>query len=93
LYLELLKQCLTRILFPDRSLVGDLVKTSAPVSADRCQGKDWPTEAETMVGLLRLNNLEACIVNVLEHGVLGDLVETGVSRRSLNLDACRIEGL
>jgi len=33
-----------------------------------------------MVGLLRLDSLQACIVNVLENGIPGDLVETGVWR-------------
>lgn len=48
--------------------------------ADRIQGKDWPTDAETMVGLLRLNSLQGCVVNVLENDIQGDLVETGVWR-------------
>ena len=43
-------------------------------------GLDWPAEAETMIGLKRLNNLQDCIVDVLENGVAGDLVETGVWR-------------
>jgi O-methyltransferase len=40
----------------------------------------WPVEAETMIGLMRLDNLEHCIVRVLRDGVPGDLVETGVWR-------------
>jgi hypothetical protein len=43
-------------------------------------GQDWPTEAFTMVGLRRLDNLQDCIVTALEEGVQGDLVETGVWR-------------
>ena len=43
-------------------------------------GKDWPPEAETMVGLARLENLEACIRTVVADGVPGDLIETGVWR-------------
>jgi hypothetical protein len=80
LYLDLLKRCLTRVLFPDRNLHYDLTTTSPLTVADRVQGKDWPTEAETMVGLLRLNSLQACIVNVLENDIPGDVVETGVWR-------------
>jgi hypothetical protein len=53
LYLELLKKCLTRVLFPDRSLHHDLESTSRQNLSDRYEGKDWPTEAETMVGLRR----------------------------------------
>jgi O-methyltransferase len=46
----------------------------------REEGLDWPGEAETMVGLKRLDNLEVCITNVLRQGVPGDLIETGVWR-------------
>ena len=46
----------------------------------REEGLDWPGEAETMIGLKRLNNLEACVTNVLQQGIPGDLIETGVWR-------------
>jgi len=46
----------------------------------REEGRDWPAEAETMVGLKRLENLEAIIVDVFRRDVPGDLVETGVWR-------------
>lgn len=48
--------------------------------ARRDAGRDWPAEAETMVGLRRLENLEALIVDLVDSGVAGDLVETGVWR-------------
>lgn len=46
----------------------------------RLEGRDWPLEAETMVGLKRLDNLQYCITDVLQRQVPGDLVETGVWR-------------
>ena len=46
----------------------------------REEGRDWPSEAETMIGLRRLDNLQECIVPVLHDGVPGDLIETGVWR-------------
>lgn len=46
----------------------------------RAEGHDWPLEAETMVGLKRLDNLQYCITDVLRQGVPGDLIETGVWR-------------
>jgi O-methyltransferase len=46
----------------------------------REEGRDWPQEAETMIGLRRLDNLQACCEDVLEHGVSGDFIETGVWR-------------
>lgn len=48
--------------------------------ARREQGWDWPPEAETMVGLKRLNNVQECITDVLRSGVPGDIMETGVWR-------------
>jgi len=46
----------------------------------RREGRDWPPEAETMVGMLRLDNLERCIAEVIRQEVPGDLIETGVWR-------------
>jgi O-methyltransferase len=46
----------------------------------RRNGRDWPPDAETMIGLRRLDNLQACITDVLEQGVPGDLIETGAWR-------------
>ena len=43
-------------------------------------GEDWPSEAETMIGSARLDNLHDCVRTVLEQGVPGDFIETGVWR-------------
>lgn len=43
-------------------------------------GKQFPREAETMVGLARLDNVQQCVLDVLERNVPGDLMETGVWR-------------
>jgi hypothetical protein len=48
--------------------------------AVRAAGLDWPAEAETMVGLFRLDNLQHCIIDILRRGVPGDFIETGVWR-------------
>ena len=48
--------------------------------AARAEGLDWPEEAETMIGLRRLQNLQDCIIDVLTNDVQGDLIETGVWR-------------
>jgi hypothetical protein len=80
LYLDLLKKCLARVLFPDRSLRPDLMSTTGQLLAERKEGRDWPTEAETMVGLRRLENLQSCVIDVIETGTPGDLVEAGAWR-------------
>jgi len=48
--------------------------------AARNEGKDWPANAETMVGLKRLDNIQFCIRRVLEKNIPGDFIETGVWR-------------
>ena len=46
----------------------------------RSQGLDWPAEAETMIGMKRLDNVDFCVRSVLERGIPGDFIETGVWR-------------
>jgi len=46
----------------------------------RAEGRDWPPEADTMIGLRRLDNLESCMRDVLADDVHGDMIETGVWR-------------
>lgn len=46
----------------------------------RAEGRDWPADAETMIGLQRLDNLQDCLTDVIEDGVPGDVIETGVWR-------------
>jgi len=46
----------------------------------REEGRDWPTRAETMIGLRRLDNLQECIETVVADDVPGDLLEAGIWR-------------
>lgn len=46
----------------------------------RRRGWDVPPTARTMIGLKRLENLEFCVKDVLQQGVPGDFIETGVWR-------------
>jgi len=46
----------------------------------REEGSIWPGYADTMIGMKRLDNLQACIETVLRDGIEGDLIETGVWR-------------
>lgn len=81
LYLDLLKRCLTRSLFPDSSIISG--PSPHPTKFDpalRLDGRDWPSEAETMIGSIRLDNVHKCVVDALDRGVPGDLVEAGVWR-------------
>ncbi len=40
----------------------------------------WGLFAYTMIGLPRLNNIQACVEDVIRNGIEGDLIETGVWR-------------
>ncbi len=43
-------------------------------------GQDWPSRAESMIGLKRMDNLRECIEQIVRDDVPGDLIETGVWR-------------
>jgi hypothetical protein len=47
---------------------------------DRAEGKDWPLDGLTMVGLRRLDDLQACVESIVGEGVPGDLIEAGAWR-------------
>jgi O-methyltransferase len=104
LYLHLMKQCLTRMLWRERyrpmstsasgwrrlvlrplqSLLRHVNMEMVYLEPDRRErrqeGHDWPLEAETMIGLKRLDNLQDCVTSVIQNHVPGDLIETGVWR-------------
>ncbi len=61
--------------------LGFILVRDAKFNADiRAIGHDLPPEAETMMGLKRLDNIHYCIERVIKERVLGDLIETGVWR-------------
>jgi hypothetical protein len=47
---------------------------------DRLEGRLWPSYADTMIGMHRLNNIQYCFERVVHDGIPGDLIETGVWR-------------
>lgn len=57
-----------------------LVRERPLVVEHRQVGLDHPPDAETMVGIARLDNLQHCITTALEDEVPGDLLEAGVWR-------------
>lgn len=78
LYLDLLKRCLTNIIYQDPSTV---LGEDLPFDMyNRVQGRDWPVVAHTMIGIKRLDALHFCVEDVLNRGVPGDFIETGVWR-------------
>jgi O-methyltransferase len=69
---------------PMRRVLGsrgfEVVRQAKWDPAGREEGRDWPADAETMVGLKRLENIQSCVTDVIRSGVPGDLIETGVWR-------------
>lgn len=78
LYLDLLKRCLTNMIYRDPNTT--LGKRLPFDFSKRAEGRDWPDEAHTMIGLKRLDALHYCVEDVLDRGVPGDFIETGVWR-------------
>jgi O-methyltransferase len=57
-----------------------LRRLPADASSRREDGRDWPSEAETMIGRRRLDQLHDAVRTICRENVPGDLVETGVWR-------------
>lgn len=90
-YIDLLKRCLLNLIYEDpplRNLVHEPISTAAPFTGPysrfdrqtRLDGKDWPSVGHTMIGIRRLDNIQALLQDILQHQVPGDLIETGVWR-------------
>ncbi len=81
-YLDLMKRTLLDLIYsePDDMVMSMLSKQLVPVEEARQIGVDWPERALTMIGLERLNNLQFCVEDVLQRGIPGDFIETGVWR-------------
>jgi O-methyltransferase len=46
----------------------------------RESGLDWPSRAESMIGLRRMTNIQECVAQIVADDVPGDFIETGVWR-------------
>ncbi|MBP1468166.1 hypothetical protein EYB53_020815 [Candidatus Chloroploca sp. M-50] len=90
MYLELLKRCLLGMIYEDPPTAAPPIggyKTERYLATFREMGRDLPSQAHSMIGLRRMNNLQACIEQVLADGVPGDLIETGVWRGGATITA------
>jgi hypothetical protein len=87
-YLRLLQLCLTglasaRPVTAVRQPSGEVEFAPLPDSEipKRIDGTEvWPADSFTMIGMRRMDNIRACIEDVLGHDVPGDLIEAGVWR-------------
>jgi Macrocin-O-methyltransferase (TylF) len=87
-YLQLLKLCLcdlagasTReVRWTGDKRVFSRTLTDEEQISNRMQGKDWPLDGLTMVGMNRLDDLQRCVERLVADGVEGDLIEAGAWR-------------
>jgi len=80
LYLDLMRDCLTGMIYDDPPLEwkGQGVR---PFDRNaRELGMDWPARAHSMIGQKRMLQLQRAAESVLEAGIPGDFIETGVWR-------------
>lgn len=70
LYLELLK----------KTILHEIWANDPRELEIRRQGRDWPQFAHSMIGRLRMNNLQHCMNAVHDENIEGDFIETGVWR-------------
>ena len=68
LYINLLKRAVSDILYDPGE------------GERRTQGRDFPRRGYTMIGLRRLENIQACLEDILAHQIPGDVLEAGVWR-------------
>lgn len=93
LYIELLKRSVGNTIYDDDLDLmrgsftrdtgsGRLIATQGIAVDDSLKflGHIWPSRAHTMIGVPRLDNLRSCVEKVLDDGVEGDFIETGVWR-------------
>lgn len=77
-YLDLMQRCLLGLIYQDPS--------QDPWTAGRFDlnarllGRDWPLQAHSMIGKLRMDNLRGAVEHVITQAIPGDFIETGVWR-------------
>ena len=87
-YLDLLKLCLCDLVgvsartvtWTDDRRVFSRELTGPDQLEWRVDGKDWPQNGLSMIGLRRLDDLQECVSAVVTDGVEGDLIEAGTWR-------------
>jgi O-methyltransferase len=91
-YLDLLKLCLCDLVSTSTASVGaleDRTLMQRELRGDdrrlRAAGMDWPLQGLTMVGLHRLDDLQACVESIVGDGIDGDVIEAGAWRGGASL--------
>jgi O-methyltransferase/8-demethyl-8-(2,3-dimethoxy-alpha-L-rhamnosyl)tetracenomycin-C 4'-O-methyltransferase len=81
LYLNLIEKCLTNTIYGDAYTDWRAPGVGRPYDPSlREIGRDWPRQAHTMIGRVRLRILRDLVATVIVERVPGDLIETGAWR-------------
>ncbi len=80
LYIDLIKKTVANTIYEDAAIDSRIGVQGSYSATLREGGLDWPNIAHTMIGVKRLNNVHACLKDILENNIPGDLIETGVWR-------------
>jgi len=78
LYLDMVEKCLINVIYEDPNQ--DRWSSHQFHTQLRELGRDWPSQAHSMIGKARMTNLRDITEEVIREGVPGDLIETGVWR-------------
>jgi O-methyltransferase len=80
-YLDLMRNCLIGMIYEDPPLEISVEGGLRPFDrVAREIGMDWPSRAHSMIGQRRMLQLQRAAEFVIERGVAGDFIETGVWR-------------
>ena len=80
LYLDLMRDCLTGLIYDDPALEWKAEGVRPFDRRVREVGMDWPARAHSTIGRKRMLQLQRAAEFVLERGIPGDFIETGVWR-------------
>lgn len=78
LYLDMVQRCLIGMVYEDPN--HDRWSPHVFQSQLRELGRDWPSQAHSMIGNARMTNLRSIAEFVIERGIPGDFIETGIWR-------------
>lgn len=78
LYLDMVQRCVINLIYEDPNQ--DHWSPHRFSRELRELGRDWPLQAHSMIGNRRMENLRQIAELVIEEGIPGDLMETGVWR-------------
>lgn len=80
-YLDLVRDSLIGVLFDDPEVAQRADQAILGFDpARRALGKDWPSRAFSMIGAQRMLQLQRAVEFLVERGIPGDFIETGVWR-------------